>query len=291
MTGGSNLPRPRKRFGQHFLADQRSLARIRDTLAPTTTDTVVEIGPGRGALTALLSARCGRLIAIEVDRDLVRHLNELFAGQPRVEIVQGDALKVNWTALAGSSYLLAGNLPYYITTPLIFRILESPMPRRAVLLVQREVADRLSAEPGSPAYGALTVNVQVAASVSVVGRVSAGAFHPKPKVDSAIVLLTPVETPPLGPTEEEPFRKFVQAVFGMRRKQLIRVLRGLLDLDAGRADALISSLGLDRSARPETLSPSDFVRLHGAIGATTPRFFRNGRNPRNRRPISPGSRE
>jgi 16S rRNA (adenine1518-N6/adenine1519-N6)-dimethyltransferase len=264
VAGGSKHPRPRKRFGQHFLTDRRSLARIVEALAPGATDTVVEIGPGRGALTELLGVECGRLIAVEIDRDLVRHLGEQFAGQSHVEIVEGDALDVDWSQLAGPSYLLAGNLPYYITTPLIFRILERPMPQRAVLLVQKEVADRLTAKPGSKDYGALTVNVQVSSSVTVVGRVPAGAFHPKPKVDSAIVLLSPLDEPSLGAVDEADFRKFVQAVFGMRRKQLIRVLRELLELDADEAATLISSLGLEPTARPETLSPADFVRLHAA---------------------------
>ena len=263
--GGERLPRPRKRFGQHFLADPRSLERIVEALAPGPSDTVVEIGPGRGALTNLLSPRCGRLIALEIDRDLVRHLREKYADQPHVEIVEGDALETSWGALAGPSYLLAGNLPYYITTPLIFRILTIPRPRRAVILMQREVAARLVAAPGSDDYGALTVNVQVTASVKVVSRVSAGSFHPKPKVDSAIVLVTPLTEPLLGAGEEEPFRKFVQAAFGMRRKQLLRVMRELWIPDSGRASAILALLGLEPSMRPEVISPVDFVRLYTTI--------------------------
>ena len=259
--GGDRLPRPRKRFGQHFLTDQKSLERIVDALAPESTDTVVEIGPGRGALTDLLSPRSGRLIAIEIDRDLVTHLRERYHDMPDTEVVEGDALETDWAALAGPSYLLAGNLPYYITTPLIFRILASPRPRRAVLLVQREVAARLSAAPGSDDYGALTVNVQVTASVRVVSKVSAGSFHPRPKVDSAIVLITPLAEQLLGADEETPFRKFVQAAFSMRRKTLLRVLREQWVPDAGKASARLSSLDLESSLRPEVLSPNDFVRL------------------------------
>lgn len=266
------LPRPRKRFGQHFLADPRSLDRIVEALAPEPSDTVVEIGPGRGALTDLLIPRCGRLIAVEIDRDLVRHLKDRYAEHPKVEVVEGDALKVEWGAMAGLSYLLAGNLPYYITTPLLFRILATPRPRRAVLLVQREVAARLAATPGSRDYGALTVNVQVTASVRVVARVSAGAFHPRPSVDSAIVLLAPLELPLLLADEEDDFRRFVQAAFGMRRKQLVRVIRELWVPDAERASALLAGLGIEPSARPEVISPPDFVRLFRAIttGPDTP---------------------
>lgn len=263
--GDVRLPRPRKRFGQHFLTDTRTLERIVEALAPEPNDTVVEIGPGRGALTDLLRARSGRLVAIEIDRDLVAHLGARYAGQPNVEVVEGDALEFDWGAVAGSSYLLAGNLPYYITTPLIFRILASPRPKRAVLLVQREVAARLGAAPGSDDYGALSVNVQVSASVSVVAKVNAGSFHPRPKVDSAIVLLTPLADPLLGADEEEPFRRFVQAAFGMRRKTLLRVLRQLWVPDAGKAASLLASLDLEPSLRPEVLSPDDFVRLYRQV--------------------------
>jgi 16S rRNA (adenine1518-N6/adenine1519-N6)-dimethyltransferase len=265
VAGASRFPRPRKRFGQHFLADARSLERIADALAPGAGDTVVEIGPGRGALTDLLARRCGRLVAVEIDRDLVRHLRDRYAENPRVEVIEGDALETDWGALAGPSFLLAGNLPYYITTPLIFRILERPRPRRAVLLVQREVAARLVAEPGSGEYGALTVNVQVSASVRIVARVSAGSFHPRPSVDSAIVLLTPLDRPLLGADEEAPFRRFVQASFGMRRKQLVRVLREIRQLDAGQALRLLTALGLDPAARPEVLRPVEFVHLFRAM--------------------------
>jgi 16S rRNA (adenine1518-N6/adenine1519-N6)-dimethyltransferase len=267
VAGEGRAHRPRKRFGQHFLTDRRSLERIAEALEPQPDDTVVEIGPGRGALTSLLADRCRRLIAIEIDRDLVRILQEQFRDRTGVEIVEGDALEADWAALAGGSYLLAGNLPYYITTPLIFRILESPMPQRAVLLVQREVAERLVAAPGSRDYGALTVNVQVTATVRMVGRVSAGAFQPKPKVDSAIVLLAPRTEPWLGGDEEKPFRKFVQAAFSMRRKQMLRVLRELWIPSADEAKAVLETAGVDASVRPETLAPEAFLQLYREITA------------------------
>jgi len=265
VDGEGQSHRPRKRFGQHFLTDRRSLERIVEALAPSADDTVVEIGPGRGALTELLSAACGRLIAVEIDRDLVRELQQRFAGRPHVEIHDGDALEVDWAAMAGKQYLLAGNLPYYITTPLIFRILEHPMAQRAVLLVQREVAERLTAAAGSDDYGALTVNVQVTATVKTIVRVSAGAFHPKPKVDSAIVLLVPRAEPLLGSDEEKPFRKFVQAVFSMRRKQMLRIMRELWIPSAEAAAAVLSDSGIDASARPENIDPATFVALYRRI--------------------------
>lgn len=209
----------------------------------------------------MLSARCGRLVAIEIDRDLVAHLQSMYADRPNVEVIQGDALETDWGSIAGPSYLFAGNLPYYITTPLIFRVLESPRAARAVLLIQREVAERLAAAPGSSDYGALTVNVQVAATVKLIGKVSAGAFHPKPTVDSAIVLLTPHVEPLLGANEETAFRKFVQAAFGMRRKQMLRVLRELWIPSPEHASAILSEAGIDHATRPETIDPAGFVTL------------------------------
>ena len=274
MADEGRAHRPRKRFGQHFLTDRRSLERIVEALDPQPDDTVVEIGPGRGALTSLLAARCRRLIAIEIDRDLVRLLQEQFQDRPGVEIVDGDALETDWATLAGGAFLLAGNLPYYITTPLIFRILEHPMPQRAVLLVQREVAERLVAAPGSGDYGALTVNVQVAVTVRIISRVSAGAFNPKPKVDSAIVLLSPRNPQSLGADEEKPFRRFVQAVFGMRRKQMLRVVRELWIPAADDAGVVLSDAGIDPAARPETLKPETFLLLYRGITRRHVRFMK-----------------
>ena len=274
MADEGRSHRPRKRFGQHFLTDRRSLERIVEALDPQPADTVVEIGPGRGALTSLLAARCRRLIAVEIDRDLVTLLREQFQDRPGVEIVDGDALETDWATLAGGSFLLAGNLPYYITTPLIFRILESPMPQRAVLLVQREVAERLVAAPGSGDFGALTVNVQVAVTVRIISRVSAGAFNPKPKVDSAIVLLTPRLQALLGADEENLFRKFVQAVFSMRRKQMLRVVRELWIPAADDAGVVLSGAGIDPTSRPETLKPETFLLLYREITRQQMRFMK-----------------
>jgi 16S rRNA (adenine1518-N6/adenine1519-N6)-dimethyltransferase len=264
-TGG--FKSPRKRFGQHFLTDPRALDRIVDALDPASVPTIVEIGPGRGALTEKLLARSARVIAIEIDRDLVRHLREAHVEDSGLTVVEGDALAGDWASLAGGPYRIAGNLPYYITTPLIFRILQPPRPDRAVILVQREVADRLVATAGSSDYGALTVNVAVVAHVSIVGRVGAGSFHPRPMVDSAIVALDPLAVPLVEPDEEAAFRRFVQAVFGMRRKQLLRVVRELVMPDADAARKVLDELGLTPTVRPETLDPATFVKLFRGLGA------------------------
>jgi len=255
------LPHPRKRLGQHFLVDRVALERIADALAPTSIDTVVEIGPGRGALTDLLSARAKRVIAIELDRDLVPYLRERYRAAGNVEVIEQDVLEVTLADVAGSEYLLAGNVPYYITTPILFHALEPPRALRAVYLVQREVAERIVSPPGSRTYGALSVNVQAVAHAELVGRVPAGAFRPPPKVESAIVRLTPREDPVVPRALEADFRSFVQECFGLRRKQMRRVVRTIAHLDANAADRILALASIDPESRPETLSPEDFARL------------------------------
>jgi 16S rRNA (adenine1518-N6/adenine1519-N6)-dimethyltransferase len=259
LPGG--FPAPRRRFSQHFLTDRRILQRVVDGLTPAADSTVVEIGPGRGGLTDLLAPRVKRIVAIEIDRDLAAHLRSRYAGDTRVEIVEADAMDVDWGEVGGPGYLLAGNLPYSLTTPLLFKALERPLPQRAVFLVQREVAARLVATEGGKEYGALSVNVRVSTTVKIVGQVPAGAFHPAPSVDSSIVVLTPREAPLLDPREVLTFRRFVQAVFGMRRKQLIRVLREVDQLGPADAAAILDAASIDHDARPETLSPDQFVTL------------------------------
>ena len=262
---GSRLPRPRKRLGQHFLVDQAALGRIADALGPTASDVVVEIGPGRGALTDLLSQRAKRVIAIELDRDLVPYLRERYREAGNVEVIERDVLEVNLGEVAGPQFLLAGNVPYYITTPILFHALEPPRPARAVYLVQREVAERIVAPPGSRTYGALSVNVQGVAHAELVARVPAGAFRPPPSVESAIVRLTPRPDPVVDASLEEAFRSLVQDAFGLRRKQMRRVVRTAAHLDVDAADQVLAAAAIAPEVRPETLSPEDFARLLRAI--------------------------
>ncbi|GJG88492.1 ribosomal RNA small subunit methyltransferase A [Gemmatimonadetes bacterium T265] len=263
---GGDLPAPRKRFGQHFLRDGAVLARIVEALALTGAETVVEIGPGRGALTDLLARRARRLVAIEIDRDLAAHLRARYAADPHVEVVEADVLRVPLGDVAGPDYVLAGNVPYYITTPILFHALVPPRPARAVYLVQREVADRLTAPPGGKAYGALGVNVQAVARVELVTRVPPGAFAPPPQVDSAVVRVTPRPDPVVAPDEERPFRRFVQAAFALRRKQLRRVVRTITGLDVEAAERALAAADVDPDARAETLSPAEFAALVRALG-------------------------
>ncbi|HMS03955.1 MAG TPA: 16S rRNA (adenine(1518)-N(6)/adenine(1519)-N(6))-dimethyltransferase RsmA, partial [Gemmatimonadaceae bacterium] len=208
-------PPPRKRLGQHFLHDSRALDAIVDALGPLEGRTVVEIGPGRGALTERLVARAARVVAIELDRDLAARLRAQYGDTPQVEIVEADVLDVALGEVAGGPFVLAGNVPYYITTPILFHALAAPRPDVAVYLVQREVADRMAAAPGSKIYGALSVNLQAFVDVRFVRAVGPGSFHPPPAVDSAIVRVVPRATPLVDSALEAAFRTFVMGAFGL----------------------------------------------------------------------------
>ncbi len=264
---GPRLPQPRKRLGQHFLHDVRALEAIIDALGPLAGRTVVEIGPGRGALTERLAGRAGRVVAVELDRDLAAGLRVEYALRPHVRIVEADVLDVSLGALAEGPYVLAGNVPYYITTPILFHALEHPRPDVAVYLVQKEVADRMAAVPGSKVYGALSVNLQAFVKVRFMRAVGPRSFNPPPAVESAIVQVVPRETPAIEPLHERAFRTFVIGAFGLRRKQMLRVLRTLTGLDASECRSLLEGCDIDPMARPETLSCDDFARLVRALAA------------------------
>ncbi len=265
----SMLPEPRrsaapptlKRLGQHFLNDRRILTRIADALQLVGGETVVEIGPGRGALTDILAERAGRLIAIELDRALAAILRERYARRGNVLIAEADVLDVSLSELAAGPFVLVGNVPYYITTPILFHALVPPRADRAVYLVQREVADRLSAAPGTREYGALTVNVAAVARAETLFRVPAGAFTPPPRVESAVVRITPLARALVMPDEERPFRTLVQSAFGMRRKQMRRVVRSIYGVSADAAESMLAASAIEAEVRPETLTPLQFTSL------------------------------
>jgi 16S rRNA (adenine1518-N6/adenine1519-N6)-dimethyltransferase len=254
-----------KRYGQHFLSDPAILSGIVDALGPTMTDTVVEIGPGRGSLTDLLAVRSGRVVAVEIDKLLVEQLRKRYDSRPSVEIVEADVLETDLNAIAGNDFLLIGNVPYYITTPIIFKALDPPIPRRSVFLVQREVAERMAAEADTESYGALTVNLAVVAKVEIVASVPARAFKPPPKVDSSVIRLSPIAEPLVALESLRGFRTFVQAVFGQRRKQLQRVLRTVAALSVEDSLAILERVEIDPAARPEVITPKQFARLFVAI--------------------------
>ena len=265
MTPARRTPR----LGQHFLADPAILRRIVDALAPAPGDVVLEIGAGRGSLTAQLAPRVAKVVAIEKDRQLATEcgVRNAECGVRNVEIVEGDALKLDWhafiphSALPTPHFKVIGNIPYYITSPLIAKALTPPLPACIVFLVQTEVAERVAARPGSKAYGALSVGVQTACRVERLFAVKPGAFAPPPSVSSAVLRLTPLERPLVAPDETARLRAFVTACFSRRRKQLRNVVAAASGRPAAQVVERLRALGLDPAARPETLTPQTFVRL------------------------------
>lgn len=260
---------PRAPLGQHFLTDRVILTEIAAATGAGPGDTVLEIGPGQGTLTTALLATGAHVVAIEKDRRLAAQLGAWSAerGTERLQIVEGDALALDWHAHVPSSafpvprWLVAGNIPYYITSPLLDKALTPPLPRAVVFLVQAEVAERLAAAPGGKTYGALSVNVQAVARVERLRRVPAGAFRPPPRVASAVVRLTPLAEPLVAPAEVAALRRFVTACFSRRRKQLRNAVAAAAGVTPAAAAAGLVELALDPQARPERLTPAEFVRV------------------------------
>jgi 16S rRNA (adenine1518-N6/adenine1519-N6)-dimethyltransferase len=199
------------------------------------------------------------VVAIEKDSDLIPSLR---AAYPRVEVIEGDALEIDWHQLVPGSFLVAGNIPYNITSPLLDKALRPPLPRTIVFLVQKEVADRVTAKPGSRDYGALTVGVQTFATAERLFVVPAGAFQPRPKVDSAVLRMIPRALPAVSDAERSSFRALTVGLFGLRRKQIGRALRELTGWEARRVTEHLGSLGIEPTLRAEVLTPDGFVRLH-----------------------------
>jgi 16S rRNA (adenine1518-N6/adenine1519-N6)-dimethyltransferase len=252
--------RPKKSFGQHFLHDRRYVDRIVSAVAPRVEDFVVEIGPGEGALTLPLLAAAGKLTAIELDTDLIPGLQARASAVGTLDIVHADVLKVDFTALAQRLGVprvrLAGNLPYYISSPILFHCVDHAAAIQDMhFMLQKEVVDRMAAAPGSKVYGRLSVMLQLACRVEPLFTVPPGAFRPPPKVDSAVVRLVPLAAHERHDADSDRVHAIVKAAFAQRRKTLANGLKNLLDSDA------IASTGVDPKARAETLAPGDFVRL------------------------------
>ena len=258
--------RARKRFGQNFLHDPGIIHRILTAVAAKPGQHLVEIGPGRGALTAGLLQAAGALDVIELDRDLVGPLAERLAGLGRLHVHQADALTFDLCGLlpanaaaAGARLRLVGNLPYNISTPLLFRFLaQMDCIADMHLMLQKEVVDRMVAAPGSKVYGRLSVMVQSRCAVQRVLAVGAGAFVPAPKVASAVVRLSPLRPPPVVIVDAGLHARIVAAAFAQRRKRLSNSLRGLVQ------PALLKRCGLDPGARAEQIAVVDFARLANA---------------------------
>jgi 16S rRNA (adenine1518-N6/adenine1519-N6)-dimethyltransferase len=258
----------RKRFGQHFLHDPAVIRRIIEAVAPLPGERLVEVGPGRGALTQGLLARAGGMDAIEIDRDLAAAL----AADPRLRIHLEDALKTDFIKLRGdgSPLRIVGNLPYNISTPLLFRLLQQ---RAAIadmhFMLQKEVVDRMVAAPGSKDYGRLTVMLAAYAEVEALFDVGPGAFQPPPRVWSAVVRLRPAQGPRFEIGDEGMLRMLVTAAFSHRRKTLRNGMKTLL------TGAEIEACGIDPALRPETLAPAQF----GSLAAQLSRLRRERSYP------------
>jgi len=267
-------PRAKKAFGQNFLVDQSVLTRIVDAVEPGPEDAILEVGPGRGALTRLLVASGARFLAVEWDRDLLPLLNEEFAASPNVEIGHGDILRVDLrqlleTRAPGRSWKVAANLPYNISSQVLFTFLEcSDLFERLVLMLQKEVGDRLVAPPNCKDYGALTVLLRLHFDISREFLVKPGAFRPIPKVDSCVLRFTPLERPRVEVGDEELFRRVVKAAFNQRRKTLSNALKaGGLELSDEALQQALSRSGIDGMRRGETLSLEEFAALAREVKA------------------------
>ncbi len=261
-------------LGQHFLRDRTVVDRVLELVAPTARDLVVEIGPGRGALTESLAARAGRLLALEIDGGLVAALQARFADAPSVEILQADARRFDYAGLRArrpdpeGRVLVAGNLPYSVGKPILAALVESGAAiDEMTLMLQKEVADRVAAPPGSKTYGALSVLTQAAAAVRLAFPVPPGAFSPPPQVDSAVLHLRPHREPPVPLPDPRRFAAVVRAAFGQRRKSLANALAAGLAVPAETARDRCQAAGIDPGRRAETLSLAEFAHLALAFRA------------------------
>ena len=255
------MQRARKRFGQHFLHDRQVIEAILQAVDPKPGERLVEIGPGQGALTLPLLRRAGRLTAIEIDRDLVAGLAAAAEGLGELAIVNADILAFDLAELGEDGDLrLVGNLPYNISTPLMFHLLESiALIRDMHFMVQKEVAQRMVAAPGGSDYGRLSVMLQYRCRCDYLFDVAPGSFRPPPKVDSAVVRLLPHSGPGLDVGNYERFSSIVQAAFGQRRKTIANSLKPILERDA------IIACGIDPRQRAENLGVEDYARLSRSL--------------------------
>ena len=246
----------KKHLGQNFLSDPSILHRIIEAAGLSKDDTVVEIGPGPGRLTRLLSEKAGKVIAIELDQELYARLRADLAGFRNVELVHGDALKFTYEEIG--PFKVVANIPYYITTPIIFRLLDAKKTLKTMTLtIQKEVAERIVAAPGKKDYGVLSIMVQYYARPEMRFIIPKEAFRPAPKVDSAVVHMTVLESPAVQVNDERMFFRTVRTAFSQRRKTLSNSLKGLTEDPKN----VLAAAGIDPQRRPETLNLREFAKL------------------------------
>ncbi|MDF2720947.1 MAG: rsmA [Paenibacillus sp.] len=264
----------KKSLGQNFLTDGNILARIADAAMLDTTKGALEIGPGIGALTQQLAKRAGKVTAVEIDSRLLPILQETLADYPNASVVHGDVLKLDLRKLwdeqfAGCSRVsVVANLPYYVTTPILMKLLEEKLPlEHIVVMIQREVAERMSAKPGGKEYGSLSIAVQYYSEPEITAIVPPTVFIPQPNVDSAVIRLKLREKPPVELESEALFFEVVQACFAQRRKTLSNNLIAGIFGKAAKADmeAILAEISIDPTRRGETLSIQEYANLANAV--------------------------
>lgn len=254
----NNPLRARKRFGQNFLQDQMVISDIIAAIAPQTDDHIVEIGPGRAALTSLLYPECGVLDVIELDKDLVPLLEKILPNKETITIHQGDALDFDYARLVrdGEKLRVVGNLPYNITTPLLFHLLsQAEHIADMCFMLQLEVVERICAQPGTKSYGRLSVMIQYQCEVAQLFTVPPEAFEPKPKVDSAIIYIRPLEKLIGGSVPIKALNTVVTQAFSQRRKTISNTLKNII------SQTVLQSLNIDLSQRPETITVEQYVAI------------------------------
>ena len=260
---------PKKRLGQHFLVDRNILNKVIRTAEVGKEDVVIEVGPGPGEMTLALARLVKRVIAVEIDPNLVEILKKRLADCPNVEVVKSDILKVDFKRLykkEGHPIKVVANLPYQISTPLLFRFIEAKEAFSTLtLMLQREVAERMAAPSGGKEYGPLSIFVQLFLDVSIRFFIKPSAFFPPPKIESAVVHMVWKEKPRIEEKDEEWFKKVVKACFGYRRKTLLNALKhSELPLDESTGPKM-ENAGIDPQRRPETLTIEEFIRLADAL--------------------------
>lgn len=261
-----------KRFGQNFLIDGNIIDSIIDGASIEATDTILEIGPGIGSLTQMMAESAGKVIAVEIDKKLIPVLEDTLGDYENVRIINDDILKVDLHSLLKEegidSVKVVANLPYYITTPIIMGLLEKDVPIESItVMIQKEVAERMDAKPGTKSYGALTLAVNYYAQTEMVTLVPPGCFIPKPKVGSAVIKLTKLSKPSVTTQDEDLMFKLIRGAFAQRRKTFINSLTGSQQLDWDKESILaaMATIGLDPRIRGERLTLEQFAALGDAL--------------------------
>jgi 16S rRNA (adenine1518-N6/adenine1519-N6)-dimethyltransferase len=261
--------RPKKSLSQNFLINDRAARRIVDSLDIQESDTVLEIGAGKGALTKHLLKKATKVIAVEIDKRLCQHLERTFPERENLVLINQDVLKIDFGRLTDQEghFKVIGNLPYQITSPLLSLLLENreyiPL---SVLMVQREVARRICAQPGNKDWSPLSVSVQLYSEVKTLFSLKPASFFPPPQVESSVIKITFLKKPKTLVGDKELFFSVIRSAFGQRRKMILNSLSGNLNLPKGQLERIFSKVQIDPRRRPETLSIQEFADLSSALG-------------------------